>query len=88
MPDVDGPQGLGAPIPTNTRAPAAAIFEQKTELEPWFGIEQEYTLFNLDKVTPLGWPQVHRPVTEKQTRPTALHIHTHTAHPRAPGLAL
>jgi hypothetical protein len=21
-----------------------------------FGIEQEYTLFNKDKVTPLGWP--------------------------------
>lgn len=23
----------------------------------WFGLEQEFTLFNLDERTPLGWPQ-------------------------------
>ena len=48
----------GEPLPTNTRAKAAAIFEEsrvKAE-EPIFGLEQEYTLFNLDKTTPLGWP--------------------------------
>ena len=42
----------GEPLPTNTRAKAAAIFEEsrvKAE-EPIFGLEQEYTLFNL------GWP--------------------------------
>ena len=45
------------PIPTNSRSPAAAIFAQKTELEPWFGIEQEYTLFEPDMTTPYGWPK-------------------------------
>eukprot|EP00178_Gracilaria_changii_P008398 TRINITY_DN25582_c0_g1_i1.p1 TRINITY_DN25582_c0_g1~~TRINITY_DN25582_c0_g1_i1.p1 ORF type:complete len:355 (-),score=58.82 TRINITY_DN25582_c0_g1_i1:81-1145(-) len=50
--DAYDPQGN--PIPTNTRAPAADIFAQKTELEPWYGIEQEYTLFK--DGTPLGWP--------------------------------
>jgi glutamine synthetase len=45
------------PIPSNTRAIAREIFAQKPELQPWFGLEQEYTLFNLDKVTPLGWPK-------------------------------
>jgi glutamine synthetase len=44
------------PIPTNTRSNAAAIFTHKKELVPWFGLEQEYTLFNADKRTPLGWP--------------------------------
>ena len=47
----------GTPLPTNTRAPAAAIFESSDESAgAWFGLEQEYTLFNMDKVTPLGWP--------------------------------
>mmetsp|Transcript_9738 Transcript_9738/g.21714 ORF Transcript_9738/g.21714 Transcript_9738/m.21714 type:complete len:350 (+) Transcript_9738:52-1101(+) len=45
----------GDAIPTNTRAGAAEIFSNKTELEPWFGIEQEYTLFK--DGTPLGWPK-------------------------------
>ena len=44
----------GTPIPTNTRAPAKEIFDAKPEEEPWFGIEQEYTLFK--DGTPLGWP--------------------------------
>jgi len=46
----------GEPLPTNTRAAAAEAFAGKEDEVPWFGIEQEYTLFNLDKVTPLGWP--------------------------------
>merc|ERR1719502_42980 len=49
----------GTPLPTNTRAPADAIFANGGDdaATAWFGLEQEYTLFNLDKVTPLGWPQ-------------------------------
>mmetsp|Transcript_67413 Transcript_67413/g.140483 ORF Transcript_67413/g.140483 Transcript_67413/m.140483 type:complete len:397 (+) Transcript_67413:62-1252(+) len=45
----------GEPIPTNTRAPAMKVFEQNMGEEPWFGIEQEYTMFK-DGV-PLGWPK-------------------------------
>jgi glutamine synthetase len=51
------PDGKKTPIPTNTRRAAAEIFSQKTKLEPWFGIEQEYTLFESDMVTPYGWPK-------------------------------
>lgn len=45
----------GEPIPTNTRHDANEIFEAGLEEIPWFGIEQEYTLFK-DGV-PLGWPK-------------------------------
>jgi len=49
------PDGSGnEPIPSNTRAEAEALFNQKLEEEPWFGIEQEYTLFK--NGVPLGWP--------------------------------
>ena len=53
MCDTYTPQGVA--IPTNTRKPANDIFQQKLDEEPWFGIEQEYTLFK-DGV-PLGWPK-------------------------------
>lgn len=52
----------GEPIESNTRAAAAAIFEQHEGEEPWFGLEQEFTLFNLDGVTPLGWPSEGMPL--------------------------
>ena len=32
------------PVNTNFRAAAKAIFDSATDEEPWFGIEQEYTL--------------------------------------------
>ncbi|EGD80122.1 glutamine synthetase [Salpingoeca rosetta] len=43
----------------NTREAAKEIFEHPKvkEQEMWFGIEQEYTLFERDGVTPLGWPK-------------------------------
>ena len=45
----------GEPLPSNGRAPAAALFNRAPAEEPWFGIEQEYTLFK--DGTPLGWPR-------------------------------
>jgi len=55
-PDPNGPKGLGEAIPTNTRNAAAAIMEKVAAHEPWFGIEQEYTIFEPDCKTPYGWP--------------------------------
>jgi glutamine synthetase len=39
---------------SNTRARLRGLFEKYKEHEAWFGIEQEYTLFEGNK--PLGWP--------------------------------
>jgi glutamine synthetase len=44
------------PIPTNTRAPYADVMKKAEAYEPWFGIEQEYTLLNASTKWPLGWP--------------------------------
>jgi len=54
------------PIPTNTRSKARAIFEQDevAKERTWYGIEQEYTLFEADGVTPLGWPQFGYPAPQ------------------------
>eukprot|EP00808_Paulinella_micropora_P031996 g39514.t1 len=51
------PDGKMTPIPTNKRRQAAEWLSQKSETEPWFGIEQEYTMFAADGITPLGWPK-------------------------------
>ena len=55
-PDPNAPKGVGEPIPTNTRVECAKIMDKVKAHEPWFGIEQEYTLFEPDGVTPYGWP--------------------------------
>jgi glutamine synthetase len=47
----------GEPLPTNSRAVAMESFGGNEDQEIWFGMEQEFTLFNLDERTPLGWPQ-------------------------------
>ncbi len=43
-----------APLPSNSRAEASIIFERVKEHAVWFGLEQEYTLFQSGR--PLGWP--------------------------------
>ncbi len=44
------------PLEGNTRAPAAAIFDSKLDEEPWYGIEQEFTLMSAGGERPFGWP--------------------------------
>ncbi|KAG8790252.1 glutamate--ammonia ligase [Serendipita sp. 398] len=46
----------GTPNKTNYRHHAKKIMEQVTEIEPWFGLEQEYTLFDVDD-KPYQWPK-------------------------------
>jgi len=47
----------GEALPTNSRAIAEKAFTGHDDEEVWFGLEQEFTLFNLDERTPLGWPE-------------------------------
>ena len=45
------------PIPTNSRHDANLAMEKAKGEEPWFGIEQEYTILNSATKWPLGWPK-------------------------------
>ncbi len=52
----------GRPHETNTRAPLREIAKKYEDQEPWFGIEQEYTLFQGER--PLGFPAVGFPAAQ------------------------
>lgn len=41
---------------------AMEAFGGNEDQEIWFGLEQEFTLFNLDTKTPLGWPKGGMPI--------------------------
>jgi len=45
------------PLPTNHRYHCNIAMEKAAAEEPWFGIEQEYTLLNSLTKRPLGWPE-------------------------------
>jgi len=51
------PDAKLTPIPTNTRRRCLEVMDQAKGYEPWFGIEQEFTLMAKDRVTPFGWPK-------------------------------
>jgi len=46
----------GTPNRTNFRHNAAKTMELAKDCVPWFGLEQEWTLFDVDD-RPLGWPK-------------------------------
>jgi len=46
----------GTPNRTNYRHHAKKVMDAVKEHEPWFGLEQEYTLFDADD-KPFGWPK-------------------------------
>lgn len=47
----------GNPHPSNTRAPLAAICDERVEKEaPLFGFEQEYTMLQKGSGNIYGWP--------------------------------
>jgi glutamine synthetase len=48
------------PHPTNKRAACAATMASAAGQIPWFGMEQEYTLLNLEG-EPFGWPRHGQP---------------------------
>ena len=45
----------GTPHPSNERARLREMVDRFADHEPWFGIEQEYTM--LQRGRPLGWPE-------------------------------
>lgn len=53
----------GTPHESNTRAKLRSVLDRGAkEVDPWFGIEQEYTLFK--GRTPLGWPDSGYPAPQ------------------------
>lgn len=58
----------GIHLPTNTRYNANKIFEQKPDEIPWYGIEQEFFLYNSHTSNPLGFNNEcsYNPVSQGQ----------------------
>jgi glutamine synthetase len=52
----------GSPHKTNTRAPLREAAARFAHEEAWFGIEQEYTMFQSSR--PLGWPESGYPAPQ------------------------
>lgn len=55
----------GTPHASNSRAQLRAVLEAgAAKDDPWIGFEQEYTLFNKETRSPLGWPRNGYPAAQ------------------------
>jgi len=54
----------GVPHTDNTRSSAVNIFEQAKHTDPWFGIEQEFFMINVNTGKPLGFPLAGYPAPQ------------------------
>ncbi|CAO3679022.1 unnamed protein product [Rhizopus stolonifer] len=50
------PKGKLVLCQLSTRVDCKQLMDHYAHLEPWFGIEQEYVLFDPKTEKPLGWP--------------------------------
>lgn len=50
----------GTPLRNNHRHNAVKIFNENPELEPWFGLEQEYFMIDLRSKLPVGYPTTNQ----------------------------
>ena len=69
------------PINTNKRSEASKVFESKevADEEPWYGIEQEYTLLTADGRAPLGWPTNGFPAPQVIILYYIINLHLYTS---------
>ena len=50
----------GTPLLNNHRHNAVKIFDENPELEPWFGLEQEYFIIDIRSKLPVGYPTTNQ----------------------------